>query len=107
MVMVVRVVLMALAAAIAVAVVAMLMDLAGFPPSTFGAIGGAVGGGLAGLMIAGWGKRCPRCGTDLPATRWPTSFKQAIYGGWTCQKCGCEVDRKGNAIGGAPPAPAA
>jgi hypothetical protein len=102
-VMVVRIVLVALGAAIAVAVVAMLLDLAGFPPSG-GAIGGAVGGGLAGLMMAGRGKRCPRCGTDLPATRWPTSFRQAIYGGWTCQNCGCEVDRHGNALGGAPPA---
>jgi transposase len=25
-------------------------------------------------------------------------LKQALWGGWTCPNCGCEVDRQGNAI---------
>jgi DNA-directed RNA polymerase subunit RPC12/RpoP len=84
---------------VTVAVVAMLMDVASFPPSG-GAIGGAVGGAIVGLMMAGWGKRCSRCGTELPAFRKPTSLNQALKGGWTCPKCGTEVDRNGNEIKG-------
>jgi hypothetical protein len=41
---------------------------------------------------------CPRCTTMMPALRWPTSFKQAMWGGWTCARCGCEIDRSGSAM---------
>jgi hypothetical protein len=41
---------------------------------------------------------CPRCATVMPALRWPTSFKQAMWGGWTCARCGCEIDRSGSAM---------
>ena len=27
--------------------------------------------------------------------RKPTSFRQAAWGGWTCFKCGCEIDKWG------------
>ena len=27
--------------------------------------------------------------------RKPTSFRQAAWGGWTCSKCGCEIDKWG------------
>jgi len=43
---------------------------------------------------------CPRCTSMMPALRWPTSFRQAMWGGWTCQSCGCEIDRSGAAING-------
>ena len=43
-------------------------------------------------------KHCPRCTTDLPLLRAPTSFKQGLFGGWTCQNCGCEIDRRGSEI---------
>ena len=42
---------------------------------------------------------CPTCGTKQPATRKPTSFRQTIWGGWTCAKCGTEIDRQGHVIG--------
>lgn len=42
---------------------------------------------------------CPKCGTDVPAFRRPTSFQQALLGGWTCSECGTEMDRRGNATG--------
>jgi len=42
---------------------------------------------------------CPSCGTQQPAQRKPTSFRQAIWGGWTCAQCGTEIDRNGHAIG--------
>jgi hypothetical protein len=38
---------------------------------------------------------CPRCGTPLPAIRKPTSVEETIWGGWTCKKCGCKVDKYG------------
>jgi len=27
--------------------------------------------------------------------RRPASFSQAVWGGWTCSKCGCEIDKWG------------
>jgi hypothetical protein len=42
--------------------------------------------------------KCPVCETQQPAIRRPTSFRQLLRGGWTCAKCGTEIDRHGNAI---------
>jgi hypothetical protein len=41
---------------------------------------------------------CPRCGTMMPGVRRPVSVQQALWGGWTCQSCGCEMDRQGREI---------
>lgn len=38
---------------------------------------------------------CPICGTPVPLYRHPTSFRQALWGGWTCKECGTEMDRFG------------
>ncbi len=38
---------------------------------------------------------CPRCGTALPMMRKPASKDEALWGGWTCPKCGCKVDKYG------------
>jgi hypothetical protein len=38
---------------------------------------------------------CPKCGTPVPAYRTPESWRQAIWGGWTCSNCGTEMDRYG------------
>ena len=38
---------------------------------------------------------CPSCGTMMPRTRMPSSSRQAIWGGFTCPKCGCEMDKWG------------
>jgi hypothetical protein len=43
-------------------------------------------------------KKCPGCGEPLPKFRKPANSKQALWGGWTCPKCGCQIDRKGNKI---------
>ena len=43
---------------------------------------------------------CPKCGAKQPVLRWPTSWRQAMWGGWTCQKCGCEMDSHGKEITG-------
>ena len=42
---------------------------------------------------------CPRCGEKIPSIRKPTSRQQAIWGGGTCPKCGCEVDKWGREVG--------
>ncbi len=42
--------------------------------------------------------QCPSCGTALPMFRQPTSWRQRMWGGWTCPGCGAEIDRKGRLI---------
>jgi predicted RNA-binding Zn-ribbon protein involved in translation (DUF1610 family) len=61
---------------------------------------------LLGLIVYGtivknkWGinfKRvsCPQCGAAAPIARKPTSVNEALWGGYTCQKCGCHMDKWG------------
>jgi len=61
---------------------------------------------LAGLVIYGsvaknrWGINlkpvlCPKCGTRASRVRLPSSFHQALWGGFSCPKCGCETDKWG------------
>jgi hypothetical protein len=38
---------------------------------------------------------CPRCGARLPTLRKVASIGEAMWGGWTCEKCACKVDRYG------------
>jgi hypothetical protein len=42
--------------------------------------------------------KCPTCGTQQPPIRTPKSFRQLVWGGWTCANCGTEIDRHGRAI---------
>jgi hypothetical protein len=42
------------------------------------------------------GTNCPRCGTHLPTIRKPASTGEMLWGGWTCPKCGCKVDKYGH-----------
>ena len=42
--------------------------------------------------------KCPKCGQQVPAIRKPKSIRQFLWGGWTCTKCGCEIDKWGNEI---------
>lgn len=41
---------------------------------------------------------CPHCGTPTPRFCKPTSFRQAMLGGWTCQACGTDMDRQGRRL---------
>jgi predicted RNA-binding Zn-ribbon protein involved in translation (DUF1610 family) len=63
----------------------------------------------AGVVIYGtivknrWGvslsvPNCPRCGQKVSFIRVPKSGKQAIWGGYTCSSCGCEMDKYGREI---------
>lgn len=38
---------------------------------------------------------CPQCSLKAPIVRTPKNLRQALYGGWTCAKCGCEFDKYG------------
>jgi DNA-directed RNA polymerase subunit RPC12/RpoP len=38
---------------------------------------------------------CARCGTEQPAMRRPANARQALLGGYTCAKCGAELDARG------------
>lgn len=44
---------------------------------------------------------CPNCVIKLPAVRSPTSVHQALWGGWTCSNCACEIDKWGKEINAA------
>ena len=41
---------------------------------------------------------CPRCQTPVPRVRKPKSRREMLWGGATCGKCGCEMDKWGNPI---------
>ena len=43
---------------------------------------------------------CPACGSLMPPVRQPESFRQALWGGWTCTKCACKMDKWGRLIAG-------
>jgi hypothetical protein len=62
-----------------------------------------IGGVAAGLAVLALAllmprRRCPDCGEPFPRCREPASRKQAMSGGATCAKCGCEVDRLGRKV---------
>lgn len=40
---------------------------------------------------------CSECGSPLPriTVRIPTSWRQALWGGWTCAECGFDLDKWG------------
>lgn len=42
--------------------------------------------------------QCPKCGQQQPKIRTPSTWRQTVWGGWTCQKCGQEMDRRGKAV---------
>lgn len=41
---------------------------------------------------------CPDCGEKQPKIRKPKNWRQILWGGNTCEKCGCEMDRIGKKI---------
>ena len=41
--------------------------------------------------------KCVECGTPTPTVaRIPKTPYQALWGGWTCEECGLELDKWGN-----------
>lgn len=41
---------------------------------------------------------CPCCHDAVQLVRKPKSLRQALWGGWTCGKCGHEMDKWGRRI---------
>lgn len=41
---------------------------------------------------------CPECHTPAPQYRKATNWRQALWGGWKCENCGTELDRKGRVV---------
>ncbi len=69
----------------------------------WGVLAGVVGGVAGGLVVLVLGllmplPKCPECGEPFPRVRKPANRRQALWGGWTCAHCGCEVDRRGRKI---------
>ena len=48
---------------------------------------------IIGLLIPH--RSCPDCGDPFPRFRKPANRSQAQWGGATCARCACEVDRRG------------
>ena len=46
---------------------------------------------------------CPRCDTEVPMFRKPTSLRQALRGGYRCVNCGAEIDARGRELPAAAP----
>jgi hypothetical protein len=44
---------------------------------------------------------CTDCGAPVPVIRKPANWRQALWGGWTCPRCGSEYDRWGRKVGAA------
>lgn len=66
---------------------------------------GVIGGGMVGILMCALAlgmprRKCPDCGEYLPRFRKSAIRRQALLGGWTCPKCGCEVDRRGRKVPG-------
>lgn len=49
------------------------------------------------------GRLVRRCRTIMPYLRKPSSVQQMFWGGWTCPKCGAEMDKWGTEIVPSPP----
>lgn len=41
---------------------------------------------------------CPKCGTELPPVRLPSTHREMAWGGWVCAKCSTHVDKWGREI---------
>ncbi len=58
------------------------------------AVSAAVAVALLGLLMRRRIK-CGRCGAPPPIVRMPKDADEAMWGGWTCPKCGTALDRTG------------
>lgn len=65
--------------------------------TTIGMLVGGIGAAVVLLLFAMSRKpvKCPSCGREQPKVRTPTSMNQAMWGGYTCQGCGAEMDARG------------
>ena len=69
-----------------------IMDIL-LTPAVAGGIAGTLGVLVLGLLLPR--KSCPKCSTPLPRFRKPADAREAMLGGWCCQKCGARIARNG------------
>ena len=62
-----------------------------------GGVVGAVGAAVVLLLFAMSRKpvNCPSCGREQPKMRKPANVEQAMWGGYTCEGCGADLDARG------------
>lgn len=62
-----------------------------------GGLVGAVGAATVLLLFAMSRKpvNCPSCGREQPKMRTPSNMQQAVWGGYTCEGCGADLDARG------------
>jgi transposase-like protein len=58
------------------------------------------GGVLAAAVLLFFGLsrkpiNCPSCGREQPKMRKPANMDQAMWGGYTCEGCGAQLDARG------------
>jgi hypothetical protein len=41
---------------------------------------------------------CKNCGAKAPVVRKPKSLRETLWGGWTCDECGLEMDKWGEPV---------
>ena len=41
---------------------------------------------------------CPDCSERLPHLQFRKSRRARLWGGWTCSRCGCEIDKSGKKV---------
>ena len=80
----------------------LLLILAAIAFAWFHAAGAAL---RAAVQRGAWGfpfrrPNCPVCGRPASADWAPICLPESLWGGWNCSRCGCEMDRRGNVVGG-------
>jgi transposase-like protein len=65
--------------------------------AVLGGLVGAVGAAVVLLLFAMSRKpvNCPSCGREQPKMRKPATWQQAMWGGYTCEGCGADLDARG------------
>jgi transposase-like protein len=41
---------------------------------------------------------CPKCGSKQTSLRIPKNRQEFLFGGWTCEKCACKMDKFGKNV---------
>ena len=41
---------------------------------------------------------CPQCKSEQPQIRKPKGWREILFGGYTCEKCSCKMDKSGKEI---------
>ncbi len=54
------------------------------------------------FLVRRWQKPCPDCGEPLSpfASPFKMTWRHWVEGGYTCRKCGCDVDTAGRKVPG-------